>query len=71
MKKERHPVPSRLRTRPLKTTKTRTTIFDLIATLNQVVEKGEEEFIPQIVLHMISSGQLKVESNSEAFTETR
>jgi hypothetical protein len=28
-------------------------------TLNEVVEKGEEEFIPKIVLHMANSGLLK------------
>ena len=39
--------------------KTRTTMFDLLKTLNEVVEKGEEEFIPQVVLHMINSGLLK------------
>jgi hypothetical protein len=42
-----------------KTIKTRITMFDLLKTLNEVVEKGEEEFIPQVVLHMINSGLLK------------
>ena len=40
--------------------KTRTTMFDLLKTLNEVVEKGEEKFIPQIILHMINSNLLKV-----------
>jgi hypothetical protein len=34
-------------------------MFDLIKTLNEVVEKGEEEFIPQIVSHMANRGLLK------------
>ena len=58
MKKETDYVPS-LNLTFRKTIKTRTTIFDLIKTLNEVVEKGEEEFIPQIVLHMTNSGLLK------------
>ena len=40
--------------------KIKTTMFDLIKTLNEVVEKGEEKFIPQIILHMINSNLLKV-----------
>jgi len=40
--------------------KIRTTMFDLIKTLKEVVEKGEEKFIPQIILHMINSNLLKV-----------
>jgi hypothetical protein len=42
-----------------KTIKTRTTLFDVLKTLNEVVEKGEEEFIPQVVLHMTNIGLLK------------
>jgi hypothetical protein len=58
MKKEKNHIPS-LNPTLRKTIKTRTTMFDLIKTLNEVVEKGEEEFIPQIVLHMTNSGLLK------------
>jgi len=43
-----------------KTIKARTTLFDLIMTLNEVVEKGEEKLISQIILHMVNSGLLKV-----------
>ena len=39
--------------------KTRTTLFDLIEALNEVVEKREEKFVPQIVLHMVNRGLLK------------
>jgi hypothetical protein len=34
-------------------------MFDLIEALNEVVEKGEEELIPQIVRHMANRGLLK------------
>ena len=57
MKREKHLPSFNLKFR--KKIKTRTTIFDLMKTLNEVVEKGEEEFIPQIVLHMTNSGLLK------------
>jgi hypothetical protein len=58
MKKEKNHIPP-FNPKFRKTIKTRTTIFDLMKTLNEVVEKGEEEFIPQIVLHMTNSGLLK------------
>ena len=58
MKKEKTQSPS-FKPRFRKTTKTRTTMFDLIETLNEVVEKGEEKFIPQIVRHMANRGLLK------------
>jgi hypothetical protein len=58
MKKEKTQIPS-FNPRFHKTIKTKTTMFDLIEALNEVVEKGEEKFIPQIVRHMANRGLLK------------
>jgi hypothetical protein len=58
MKKEQNDIPC-FNPKFRKIIKTRTTIFELMKTLNEVVEIGEEEFIPQIVLHMNNSGLLK------------
>jgi hypothetical protein len=58
MKKEQNYIPC-FKPTFRKTIRTRTTIFELMKTLNEVVEIGEEEFIPQIVLHMNNSGLLK------------
>jgi len=73
MKKETNPVPSVLRLRPRsrKTMKTKTTMFDLIEALNQVVDKDEEKFVPRIVTHLVNSGRLKTESDPKAFGGTR
>jgi hypothetical protein len=59
MKKEKNHIPS-FTPNFRKRIKIKTTMFDLIKTLNEVVEKGEEKFIPQIILHMINSNLLKV-----------
>ncbi len=58
MKKEKNRIPP-FKPGFHKKVRTRTTMFDLIETLNEVVEKGEEEFVPQIVVHMANRGLLK------------
>ena len=52
-------IPS-IKSRFRKTVRIRTTMFDLIETLNEVVEKGEEGLIPQVVWHLANTGRLKV-----------
>ena len=71
MKDQRNPIPTfhRYRKRYRKPTKIRTTVFELVEILHEVVDKGEEELIPQIVLHMVRSGQLKVLGGPRAFRE--
>ena len=72
MKREKDPIPSVLRLRPRsrKTMKTKTTVFDLIEALNQVVDKDEEKFVPQIVSQMVNSGRLKAVRGPEGFRRT-
>jgi hypothetical protein len=43
-----------------RTSATRTTMYDLIRTLLDIVEEEEAEFIPQIILHMADTGMLRV-----------
>ncbi len=73
MKREEGPVPSVLRLLPRsrKTMKTKTTMFDLIEALNQVVDKDEEKFVSRIVLDMVNSGRLKSVSGPKAFGGSR
>ena len=59
MNEKENQIPS-IKPRFRKTVRIRTTMFDLIETLNEVVEKGEEGLIPQVVLHMANTGRLKV-----------
>jgi hypothetical protein len=42
-----------------KTMKIRTTLFDLLTTLDEEVRVGEEELVAKIVYYWIESGRLK------------
>jgi hypothetical protein len=43
-----------------KTVTTRTTMYDVIRTLLDIVDEDEVEFIPQIILHMTNTGLLRI-----------
>jgi hypothetical protein len=43
-----------------RTTKIRTTLFDLFTALNEEARVGEEELVPKIVFGWIESGRLKL-----------
>ena len=58
VKKQRTHMPSS-KQKLHKILKTRTTMYDLIKVLNEVVKKEEKDFVPFIVLHMVDQGLLK------------
>jgi hypothetical protein len=44
---------------------TKTTLYELIEAINEVVRAGEERLIPLIVLHMIDSGKIKLSTSTD------
>ena len=59
MKKLRAPISS-FKPNSQRTTKIRTTLFDLFTVLNEEARVGEEELVPKIVFGWIESGRLKL-----------
>jgi len=46
-------------TQPAEQVRITTTLFDLIATLNEAVEPGEEAIVTAAVVHLCNSGRLR------------
>ncbi len=42
----------------VRVTSTKTTLYELIEAISDVVEAGEEILIPKVVLHLIDSGKI-------------
>jgi hypothetical protein len=53
----RHPTTLRAATAARQTTET--TLYDLIAALNEVVEAGEETLVTAAVVHLLNSGRAR------------
>lgn len=53
--------------RPKRTVKIRTSLFDLIEALNGEIKTGEEGFVIQIVLDLINNSLLKTIRNPDVF----
>jgi len=41
-------------------TSTKTTLYELIEAISSVVEEAEERLVPEIVLHLIDSGKIRI-----------
>ena len=41
-------------------TSTKTTLYELIEAIGDVVEAEEERLVPEIVLHLIDSGKIRI-----------
>lgn len=44
-------------------TSTKTTLYELIEAISNVIEAGEESLVPQVVLHLIDSGKIRIFCN--------
>ncbi len=66
MKGSRH-YTSHLLLKPKRTVKIRTTLFDLMETLNGEIKTGEEGFVIQILSDLINHGLLKAIRNPNVF----
>jgi len=47
----------------LKTAVTKTTLYDLIEAINAEAEEKNDDLVPEIVFHLINSGQIKLNGN--------
>ncbi len=50
---------------------TKTTLYELLEAIHDVVEEGEETLIPKIVLNLIDAGKIRIGGNSGYFGRTR
>jgi hypothetical protein len=41
----------------------KTTLYELIEAIGDVIETGEEKFIPEILLYLIDSGKITISGN--------
>ena len=49
--------------KPKKVISTETTLYELIEAISDIVAPGEERLIPEIVLNLINSGQIRILSS--------
>ena len=52
-----------VRPKPGRVAISKTTLYELIEAISDVVEAGEEKFIPEILLHLIESGKIRMSDN--------
>jgi hypothetical protein len=49
----------------VRVTSAKTTLYELIDAISDVVEAGEERLIPKVVLHLIDSGKIRISGSLE------